>query len=244
MAKIDSGGRIGLEKRMGFLWVTFPENMAVQDYAGIEDAVAKHLHGSGGQVVLDFINLRVIYSSGISTLVRVEQRISEQGGMVCCVNVNRTIMGIFSSVNLDRIFPIYETDVEFEISKDEVWSARLQERKADFLFIAQAEKGLYRIILSGEMVTGHDLSACRRFSPDPHVRIFIFDLSSLSGIDSSGAGIFMRLLDRIVKQGEAQCRVFGASEAVKQVLQFLGAEQYVTFFNSEKEALKGVLAGR
>jgi anti-anti-sigma factor len=71
--------------------------------------------------------------------------------------------------------------------------------------------------------------------------MFVLDLSSLSAMDSSGAGIFMHMLHHIAGQG-GKCRAFGAIRAVKQVLQFLCAEQYVTFYETEKDALDGLFA--
>ena len=233
--------RIVIERRTGYLWVTLPENIVVQDYSHIEDEILKQVKTSDGQIVFDFVNVRAIYSTGISILLRIHKRVSEKGGMICLVNVCHTIIDLFASLNLDKVFPLYPTDVEFEISKDEVWSQRLSERKIDFLFIAQVENGIYRITISGEMASGHDLTACRQFAPDPHVSVFVLDLSSLSAMDSSGAGVFMSMLDRIAKRG-GTCRAFGAVRPVQQVLQFLAAEQYMSFCKTETDALRDITA--
>jgi anti-anti-sigma factor len=91
------------------------------------------------------------------------------------------------------------------------------------------------------MVQGHDLSACRKFTPDPKIQHFILDLTSLSAMDSNGAGVFMQMLNRIVGH-DGKCRAYGAVRSVSQVLQFLGAEQYIAFYENEKEALAGLFA--
>jgi anti-anti-sigma factor len=87
---------------------------------------------------------------------------------------------------------------------------------------------------------GHDMGLCRSFAPDPAIKLFILDLSDLAGMDSTGAGIFMGLLERIKKQG-GTCRVFGASKVVRQVLGFLGAGENIEFYKKEKEALAGTV---
>jgi anti-anti-sigma factor len=239
--QLSDSNRLVVEKRMGYCWVILPANIAAQDYSKIEDEVAKHLNGKEDRMVFDFSNVSALYSSGIGILIRFQKRVAKSGGVMALVNVSPKIADFLISLNLDKIFPLYNTDVEFEISQEELWSKKLSEQKVDFLFIAQVEKNIYRIHISGEMVSGHDMSACRNFLPDPKISIFILDLSALSAMDSNGAGMFMNMLHRTARPG-GQCRAFGAVKAVKQVLQFLGAEQYMAFYETEKEALDGLFA--
>jgi anti-anti-sigma factor len=238
---LSDSNRLVIEKRLGYCWVILPASIAAQDYSKIEDEVVKHTTGKEDRVVFDLSNVRALYSSGIGVLIRFQKRIAKGGGVIALVNVSPKIADLMISFNLDKIFPLYNTDIEFEISQEELWNKRCSESKADFLFIAQVERNIHRISLSGEMVSGQDLSACRKFLPDPKIPMFILDLTALSAMDSSGAGMFMHMLHRIVEPG-GKCRAFGAIKAVKQVLQFLGAEQYLTFYDTEKEALAGLFA--
>ncbi|MBN2036948.1 MAG: STAS domain-containing protein [Chitinispirillaceae bacterium] len=239
--QLSDKNRLVFENRLGYLWVLMPESITVQDYTAIEDEIVRKLSGKADRVVIDFSHVRALYSSGLGILIRLQKKVNQGGGVMALVNVAKKIVDLLTSLHLDKILPMYHTDVEFEISHDELWKQKLSERKVDFLFIAQVEKNIYRITLSGEMISSHDMSACRQFLPDPKVQIFIFDISSLSAMDSNGAGVFMNMLDRIVKK-QGTCRTFGANRAVKQVLQFLGAEQYLAFYNSEQEALAGLFA--
>jgi anti-anti-sigma factor len=239
--KLSDKNRLVFENRLGYLWVLMPESISVQDYSAIEDEIVRKLSGKADRIVIDFSHVRSLYSSGLGILIRLQKRINQGGGIMALVNVTKKIIDLLTSLHLDKILPMYNTDVEFEISHEELWKKKLSERKVDFLFIAQVEKNIYRITISGEMISNHDMSACRQFLPDLKVQIFIFDLSSLSAMDSNGAGVFMSMLDRIV-QKQGKCRAFGATRAVKQVLQFLGAEQYLTFFGNEQEALAGLFA--
>jgi anti-anti-sigma factor len=239
--QLSDSNRLVIEKRMGYCWVILPAHIAAQDYSKIEEEVEKHTTGKEDRVVFDFSNVTALYSSGIGILIRFQKRVAKGGGVIALVNVSPKITDLLISFNLDKVFPLYNTDVEFEISQEELWNKKCSEHKMDFLFIAQVEKNIYRLSLSGEMVTGHDMSACRKFLPDPKIQMFILDLTALSAMDSNGAGMFMHMLHRIVEPG-GKCRAFGAIKAVKQVLQFLGAEQYITFYETENNALAGLFA--
>jgi anti-anti-sigma factor len=239
--QLSDRNRLVVEKRMGYIWAILPASIVDQAYSKIEDEIMAKVTGKEDRLVVDFFNVHALYSSGLGILIRMQKRINKGGGVMALVNVSDKIRDLLLSLHLDKIFPMYSTDVEFEISQDDLWNHKLSELKVDFLFIAQVEKNIYRITITGEMVAGHDMAACRQFSPNPKIQTFILDLSSLSAMDSNGAGVFMSMLDRIIKNN-GTCRAFGTVKAVRQVLQFLGAEQYVTFLSNEKEALAGLFA--
>jgi anti-anti-sigma factor len=234
----DPSELVAIEQRMGYTWVTLPDTITVHNYSDVEADIMRRCAGTGGHVVFDLSRMQTIYSSALGILIRIRKELGEKGGVVCLVNVSRPILKLFGSLNLDKLFPIYLTDVEFEISQDEVWRQRLSERKIEFLFIAQIEKGRYRISLSGEMLTGYDLTSCRQFKPDPLITLYVLDLTALSAVDSNGAGVLIGMLERVAERG-GRCRAYGANKAVKQVLQFLGAGRHMTFCKREKDALAG-----
>ena len=235
---LDPRERVVIEERMGYTWVTLPDSVTVHNYSHIEASIMKQCAGTGGHVAFDLSRLQVIYSTALGILIRIRKQLGEVGGVVCLVNVSRTILKVLGSLNLDKIFPIYMTDVEFEISQDDVWRQRLSERKIEFLFIAQKENGAYRISLSGEMLSGYDLRSCKEFKPDPAVNLCILDLTGLAAVDGNGGGVFLGMLETVARQG-GRCRAYGANRAVRQVLQFLGAERHATFYKKEKDALDG-----
>jgi anti-anti-sigma factor len=234
----DTSDRVMIENRLGYIWVVLPESLNIGNYSDIETAVIRQLTGGADHLVFDLSRVRAIYSSALGVLIRIRKQVGEAGGVVCLVNVCPAIIALLESLNLDKIFPMYATDVEFEISEDKAWDQKLSERKIEFIFIPQVENGMYRISFSGEMVSGHDTGSCRNFSPDPKIRLFILDLSDLTGMDSCGAGVFLGLLERIKKQG-GSCRAFGANKVIRQILQFMGAGDDLAFYKSEKAALAG-----
>jgi anti-anti-sigma regulatory factor len=234
----DSGDGIVIEKRTGYLLVTLPEIVAMHDCSRIESSILRACPGKGDRIAFDVSRLRAVYSTVLGILIRIRKNRVEHGGVVSIINASRSLLKILHSLNLDRLFPIYATEVEFEISQDDVWRRRLTERKEEFLFVARVEKGTYRIVIAGDMVAGYDLSVCGEFKPVATVKNYLIDLSGLASIDATGAGVFIALLGKI-EAGAGVCRVYGANKAVRQVMKFLGAERHAKFYKKEEAALAG-----
>lgn len=238
----ETSSQVMIENRLGYIWVVLPESLNIGNYSDIENVVIRQLTGGADHLVFDLSRVRAIYSSALGVLIRIRKQVGEAGGVVCLVNIRPTIIALLESLNLDKVFPMYATDVEFEISEDKAWDEKLSERKIEFIFIPQVENGIYRISISGEMVSGHDLGSCRNFAPDPAISVVVFDLSGLSGMDSCGAGIFLDLLERIRKHG-GSCRAFGANKIIRQILQFMGIGDDLVFYKNETAALSGEAEG-
>lgn len=126
---LDENKKVKIEQRTGCLWITFPQTIDVQDYVKIEDEIKRNLSTSSKQVVFDFSKVQAIYSSGLGILVRTRQRVADAGGNVYIVNIARHLIDLFISLNLDRVFAIFATEVEFEISIEEIWRQRLTEKE-------------------------------------------------------------------------------------------------------------------
>ena len=152
---------------------------------------------------------------------------------------------MLNALNLDKVFPIYKTDVEYEISQDDLWKKKYNEHN-QFLFVSQLENNMYRINISGEMVASQDLSACIEFTPLESVNIFVLDLSSLELVDSSGVAILKKLLLKIGGNNKL-CLAFGANQLIRDALVvLLDASGFLTFYDDEKSALNEImrLAGK
>jgi anti-anti-sigma factor len=230
---------INVERRGEFIWAQLPEALTVDNYIKVEDAVRPFLTGNQDQLVLDFNGTEHIYSSGIGLLVRLHKMISQAKGSFNLVNVNEKLRGLFSEVRLDMIFKIYATDVEFEISHDEIWNKKLNERKTGFLFIASIEEGVYRIVLSGNMDTIHDLSEIRNFKPDPAINRFVIDLCSLDVMDTCGFQVFIELIRRVV-EGQGKCATYGANEIVREFMLALSTDYVIHHCRTEADAVEWV----
>lgn len=221
------------EPRGDYLWVSFPESLSLEQTFEVE----RRVHGALGQsvhnIIIDLSLVSVLYSSGIGLLIRLRKIAVKAGGTAILVNVCESVRRLLLSFNFDKVFSIYTTDVEFELTQDEVWKKHMEPR---FLFLSEVENGTGRVVLTGRMTTGQDFSICRSFSPVSNIGLYVFDMSGLELIDSHGYSVLLSVI-RAIKEKGAQCRAFGASEMNREFLSVFGADEILHFFDSEVEAL-------
>jgi anti-anti-sigma factor len=142
-------------------------------------------------------------------------------------------------VHLDKVFTIYATDVEFEISQDEIFRKRMFGDKFTFVCVSRVENGMYRINLSGHMTVEQNLSVINDFKPDYKIMNHVFDLTGLDVIDSSGAHILMKLLMNI-NQHDGKSVAYGVNETVASLAEILGMNEFLHFCVDERSALQSV----
>lgn len=234
---IDSG-TLSISIRSGRLWIVLPDSITIDNCNHIEKEILSNFDGKVGQVVIDISRVNSLYSSGLGLMIRLRKFVQNQGGDLCIVNISKRLHEMLIALNLDRVFPIYSTDVEYEISQEDTWKNLKKSLGIGFLLVSQIEDDLYRINLSGEMVKAQDLSSCGRFVPNSQIAVYVFDLSSLEHIDTYGAAQFKDLLIRIIESG-GECRAFGAQDLLIDVLNLLELSSYLTFYKDEKSALIG-----
>ncbi len=70
-----------------------------------------------------------------------------------------------------------------------------------------------------------------------NVRMLI-DMREITFIDSLAIGVVVRLL-RLIKEGKAEVRFFGASKLLKEILDVGHLSQVINIYGSKEEALKG-----
>jgi anti-anti-sigma factor len=227
---------MSIERKLGCLWITLPDAITMYNSHDLEKAIIGNLENNG-RVVFDFSRTRNLFSSGLGLLIRIRKTVGERDGVLCLVNVSAKLRDMLTALNLNKVFPIYATDVEFEISREDIWTERTNERKLGFLFVAQVENKKYRINISGEMVKGSNLSMCETFTPSPVIAVYIFDLSGLEAIDETGAGALLKLTKMIADRG-GQCRAFGVEEVMMEKINLYGAEMHLEFFDDEKAAIE------
>lgn len=231
---MSTSAAMSIEHRMGSLWITLPDAISMYTSREIEKSIIGNL-GDETNVVLDFSRSHSIFSAGLGLIIRLRKAIGERGGVVCLVNVNEKTREMFLSLNLDKVLSIYATDVEYEVSRNEVWE-KCSSRSFGFLFVAQIEQYTYRINISGEMIKDSNFSLIENFIPSPEIPIYIFDFSNLEIIDENGAFELLRLTEKI-KKSNGICRAFGIEDWLKETMEAYGAAKNITFFDSEKSAL-------
>jgi anti-anti-sigma factor len=103
--------------REGWFWIELPGTINLNNYKLIEHEVEQFLADKEmPRVVFDLDHLEYFYCSAMGLFIRLNKAIDGKGGKLCLVNVSQKVRELLASVNLDRVFPIFATDVEFEIS--------------------------------------------------------------------------------------------------------------------------------
>jgi anti-anti-sigma factor len=231
---------VTIEEKMGFTWVVLPNAVDMDSSPAIEkeiaDAIARQ--GENGGVVVDLALTNDLYSSGIGLLIRLRKRLFESKGAIWIVNVSQKIRELLESVHLDKVFSLYATDVEFEISQEQ-FTRRLGAQKFGFVFVARIEDGIFRINCSGSMTAEQNLSALSRFTRNETVVRYLFDFIGLDTIDSTGAAILIKLFQDIHDHGGTSY-AYGANQSVAELFEILGMDEYVTLAADERSALERV----
>jgi anti-anti-sigma factor len=228
-----------IEQRSGCLWITLPDAITMYDNRDVEQRIGQQLNERKDHVVLDFSQTRSIYSSGLGLMIRIRRFITERGGTLSLVNVSQKVHEMFTALKIDKVFTMYATDVEFEISREDFPAKTEDDCKLGFLFVVKAEQGSMRFNISGEMTAEFNLSPCRDFRPSSATPLHLFDLSGLEVIDSAGAEAFADLTARIAASG-GTARAYGAHGMILETLTLLNADNYLAFYPDEKSAYEGI----
>jgi anti-anti-sigma factor len=221
---------------MDYVWVTLPDSINMDTYKMIEDKIQARLSGAYPRVVVDLSETDNLFSSGLGLLIRIRKSIGQSNGFLCLVNVSQKIRSFLETVHLDKVFTIFATDVEFEISQEEIFKKRVLGAKFGFVCISHVENGMYRINLSGYMTVDQNLSMISDFKPDYKIMYHVFDMTGLDMVDSSGAHILMRLLMNI-HEHEGKSVAYGVNDEVAALADILGMGEFLHFYKDERTAL-------
>lgn len=225
-------------EKMGWTWLTVPDVITMDNYKRIEDDVAAVVSEGVRRIAVDLSNLHYLYSTAMGLFIRIQKRVSESGGAICLVNTSNRVRDVMASVNLDKLFTIYATDVEFEISQGEVWERRLDE-SSRFIAIARVENGVCRINLSGFMTGANDLSTVNESLCSAETSHYVFDLTGLELIDSFGLGVLRKQLLKIRDVGGTAI-AYGIQESIVPLLTFMALDEYLNLYDNEREALESI----
>lgn len=227
-----------IEERAGYLWITLPDAITMYDNKEIEQKIGNRLRDKKDHVILDFSHTRAVYSSGLGLMIRIRRFVTERGGMLSLVNVSEPLHDMFRALNIEKVFRIFATDVEFEISQDDFVKKGTSEKQIGFLCVTNTESCACRIHLSGEMTSAFDLTSCKEIQPLAEIMLYLFDFSGLESVDSDGAEVLSDLTKRIISEG-GTCRAYGIQEMLRETLTLFGADSHFTFYSDEKSAYEG-----
>lgn len=230
---------IGIRRKRGYTWISLPDTITMDNCPMVERKIEAEIRDGSGRIVLDMTRIAHLYSTGIGLLVRVKQKVDARGGTVALVNVSAPVRRLLDSVNLLKVFPVFATDVEFEITADEGWEVEEKERVLPFVCVTQVENGVVRVTLSGRMTAMEDLSSFNESLVRQNIHAYVFDLTGLEKIDTQAATMMSRVVSRIKESGGV-CSSYGAGATVRDLLSLLSYDELLQCRDSEKAALAAV----
>ncbi len=232
---------LSIEHKMGSIWITLPDGISMYNSRDIEKSIVGNLEKSSS-LVLDFLNTRNLFSSGLGLIIRIRKAATEMDCKLCLVNVTGKIRELLSALNLSKLLTIYATDVEYELSRSDLWKEGVI-KSLGFLFVAQIENQIYRINVSGEMINGAKFDLCEKFIPSPEIAIYIFDFSNLELIDEIGATQLLLLTSKI-RNSNGECRAFGLEDWLRETIEVFGAATCMKFYDDEKSAINNLIKSK
>lgn len=233
MGKKDN---ILIERKDGSLWVVLPNLIGMDDNQSVEKSITEKASKSGERLVLDFTDTTIIYSSGLGLLIRLRKIITEANGEVYLVNVSKKMHETLNAMQLDKVFKIFGTDVEFIMSVGDGWKKELANSSDDFIVVNTVENDAQRLVFSGEMSALKDLSPMTEFDLENSPDTLLFNFENLEIIDTYGAQLINEFMERSHNLGK-KCIFYGANEMIRELFEIFPTYTSVDFFSTEKEAL-------
>ncbi len=219
-----------------YLKILLPDSIGMEESEILLQEITEQLADSNDLLVVDMSNTTVIYSSGFGLLIRIRKLVSEKLGNICLVNVSEKVNKFFREFNLERVFKIYSTDVEFELDNEDIWKSTFVDGQDVFIFAANKEENLYRINMSGHMTTLNNFTSIMEFQPDPEIKNYIFNFENLEIIDTYGAQLCNELIHRIHDAG-GKCILYGLKSIAATLFELFGDLKVCKVCESEEDAL-------
>jgi anti-anti-sigma factor len=233
---MNEHGNAELTEKFGFQWIILPACINMDNYSSVGQCIHDAITKTNNKVVVDFSRTVDLYSSGLGLIIRIRKQVCELGGVIYLVNVSKKIRSIFESVRLDKIFTMYATDIEFEISQEQFTDV-ISGDKFGYVFITRIENGLCRINLSGHMTLAQDLSQIHNFKPMDRIVWYVFDLTGLDLVDSAGVNTLIKLTMSIANH-KGKCIAYGLNENVNGLVKLLGMDEYIIIVQDERLAIE------
>ena len=221
----------------GFLWARLPRIFNVEDCNRFEKELIPQLV-TGIKLVVDLVDVAELYSCGLGFLIHLRKIVVEKVGTIALVNMGRGLREQFITLNLDRVFRMYATDVEFELDNEAVWKPRLLGGAKHFVCVAQLEDSLWQLIFTGVLDCDADVTVMRQPLP-AGMNNAIFNFENLTFLDSFGLSELLTLQRRIADAG-CPIAIFGLNPTVKGLLSLFPPPENVSFYETQLEAMAAV----
>jgi anti-anti-sigma factor len=194
------------------------------------DFLEKQPHGD---MVLDLTDCRTVDSRTIGAIVNLTNRFSRQKRAFILRNANTHIRKILDFMNLTHFLRFEEADagpMPAGAPRESGEALRVDFEVFDSI-------GVYKFAgavddpRKSEML----LNIINKIIADRNRTLI--DMHGISAIDSAGAGVIIRLI-KLMRDGKADVRFFGASGALRAILEVNGLNTVIHIFPNREEAIK------
>ncbi len=230
---------LSISERYGILWIILPRVISASNTLSVSEEIFSTLDKTDGDVAIDLSETDYLYSTGINLMIKIKKRLSRDKRSVSLVNLSSAIHGELESVHLDKVFPVYTTETEMEISKDLIWERKLMEDSGKFIFIPKHEGDLLVLSFSGNMDSLNDLSSFQDYSPDISQKGVVIDMENLEVMDRFGVQVFFEKMNLLAEVGD-RIAVFGTNPTISGLISIFSDEEdnaRIKVFDTKSEAV-------
>ena len=231
---------VAVTERMGCTWIALPGSLSPASIADVENAVGQARAEGVGRIVIDLERVEYLYSNGLGMLIRIRQGGGDNA--VVLVNVGAQVRSVLESVNLDRLFSLYSTDVEFAVLDERVWEEAAAEAVPAFMGVSQVEKGVCRVVLSGHMTAHNNLSVLSAQLCPPPPAPCVVDMTGVTFIDSLGVGKLIQFVNALRGRNVAVA-LYGAGDSIRDIFSIMCLDEHLSICADEATALSVVAGG-
>jgi len=186
-----------------------------------------------GDMILDLTDCQTIDSRTIGAIVNLTNRFSRQKRSFILRNANLHIQKILDFMNLTQ-FLIFEegeaTPLPVEVKQGGRDALRVDFEVFDSI-------GVYKFAgaIDSSQESAMFLNIINKIIADRN-RMLI-DMGGITYIDSLGVGVIIRLI-KLMREGKADVRFFGASEALRTILEVNSLHSVIHIYPTREEAIK------
>lgn len=217
--------------------ITIPlsESFTQKEAKKVIVTIEQKMKEGNSQFELDASELEFIDSSGIGSLVKILGKVRSAKGDICLLNICASIENLFKQTGLDSIFTIKKSQ-KIEKAREDLFSTSV-DIKVEIIYESVRDIGVLHLVgLMNNRADSLKLKHQILLALEDKKKILL-DLERLTYFDSIAAGEFVNIY-RLLSSLEAELRICGANELVKELLNTIQMQSFVTLFPTMDEALE------
>lgn len=100
--------------RNGYTVIRMPEEAYIDHSMRTSDQLSLVVNNGGKEFILDMDQVAAFRSAGASLLAFLIKKVKEIQGKLSIVNAGKRVRDVLCILNLDRIVPVFESEMEYE----------------------------------------------------------------------------------------------------------------------------------